>query len=338
MFTPLNIENTNNCLPFPWHPSVVYIPKGWNGHTYWMAQTPYPPMEIVPYKDRYELPCIHFSDDGINFYPIETNPIIDLNAEAINAHNYYSDPHLLFVNGKLELYFRYTILKDKQLIGNKTLLLKCFSSDGYHWSKPIVLADLRYEKDIKIWGEQIISHALCWNEQKYECWYVDKSSYLQGRKIRYVSSLDGKTWMPNKICLLDGPMIDPWHIDVQYYDGKYQMIVYDMQMLLWYDSDDGMHFRYISKILSPSNNKYDFYMDGLYRACSIKTEKKILVYFSARRQNRTYIGVLSTSDRVHFSKINGLTILKWLSIVWSPLLKAYLNRIIKLIKKIIKIK
>ena len=332
MYTPLKVKNTTNCLPLPWHPSVVYIPEGWNGHQYWMAQTPFPPFEIEPYRDRYELPCIHYSDDGLKFYPISSNPIVDLSKADIDEQNYYSDPHLILVNGKLELYFRFTMLKDRKLESNKTILLRSISDNGLLWSKPEIIADLRGEKDITIWGEQIISQSLIWDGKKYQCWYVDKSSYLQERNIRLTSSPDGNNWDSNVLCKLDGALIDPWHIDVQYYDGKYQMIVYDMHKLIWYESSDGVNFSYVSDILSPSPNRYDFYTDGLYRACSIKNEKNIIVYFSARRKNKTYIGALRTIDRLSFEEVNGIPKLEWLPIIWKPLLKSYFKRIKKLIK------
>lgn len=327
MFTPLKIYNTSNCMPTPWHPSVVYIHEGWNGHKYWMAQTPFPPMPVAPYIDRYELPCIHFSDNGKDFYPIENNPIVDLTIEQIKAHNYYSDPHLVFKDDILILYFRFTILNKGKLEGNKTLLLKSFSKDSRTWSKPKIVADLRTEKDLDIWGEQIISQAICWDDNHFKCWYVDKSSYLTNRNIRMTKSSDGKIWTKNVICVLHGPSIDPWHIDVQFYDSKYQMIIYDYYKLLWYDSMDGVHFKYVSDILSPSPNRYDFYTDGLYRACSVKTSQGINVYFSAKRKDKSFIGRLDTVDRIHFKSVNGLSQLKWLIVVWKSLLKASVKHI-----------
>ena len=329
MFTPLKIENTNNCLQLPWHPSVVYVKEGWGGHQYWMAQTPYPPMNIEPYRDRYELPCIHYSDDGLNFHPISSNPIVELSKVDIEAWNYYSDPHLIFVDGRLELYFRFTILKDRKLEGNKTILLRSISNDGFLWSNPETIADLREDKDLAIWGEQIISQSLVWDGQKYQCWYVDKSSYLQARNIRITTSQDGKNWDTNILCTLEGPVVDPWHIDVQYFDGKYQMIVYDMHKLIWYESTDGMNFTYVSDVLSPSPNRYDFYTDGLYRACSLKREDNVLVYFSAKRKEKTYIGCLKTKDRKHFEPVNGISRVKWLKVVWKPLVKAFVKKRIK---------
>ena len=335
MFTPIKIRNTSKCLQTPWHPSVVYIPEGWNGHKYWMAQTPFPPTHVPPYGDRYELPCIHFSDDGLNFYPIDSNPIVDLTADEIEAHNYYSDPHLVLRDGQLELYFRYTILKDKLYIGNTTLLLRSNSTDGLTWSDPIVIADLRQEKDINIWGEQIISQSLRWDGQGYECWYVDKSSYLSNRNIRLTKSENGVDWCKNVLCTLDGYTIDPWHIDVQHYDDKYQIIVYDLYQLVWYESVDGVHFHFVSQVLVPSSNPNDFYSDGLYRACSIKVNNDILVYFSAKRKDKSFIGCLKTIDRIEFIPISGISTVEWMCLLSRSKIKIYCKNCKKNIKRIL---
>lgn len=39
------------------HPSIVFIPGGWNGHEYWLATTPYPEAVGV-----FENPCIYYGD------------------------------------------------------------------------------------------------------------------------------------------------------------------------------------------------------------------------------------------------------------------------------------
>ena len=326
MHTPLSVNNVSNCLQYPWHPSVVYVKEGWNGHKWWMAQTPFPPFNLEPYRDRFELPCIHFSDDGIRWEPVPNNPIEELTNEEIEAHNYYSDPHLIFKDGRMELYYRFTFLKDRQLIGNKTLLLKRSMGDGFQWSDREVVADLRKQEDVEVWGEQIISQALVWREGKYRCYYVNKSSYLTSRQILFTDSQDGHDWTKYKEIELNGGNIDPWHIDMQFYDGKYQMIVYDMNRLVWFESEDGIHFDFVSEILRPSSRRYDFYADGLYRACSVKVNDEILVYFSANRKKNTYIGLLSTCDRQHFKPINGESIMKWLPVIWKPLLKSIVKQ------------
>ena len=324
--TPLNIKNTNNCQPYPWHPSVVFAEKGWNGHKYWMAQTPYPPFEAEPYRDCFELPCIHYSNDGVHWHPIPGNPIEMLTKEEIEAHNYYSDPHLVLKDGALELYYRFTYLKDRQLVDNKTVLLRRTSVDGVNWSSREIIADLRTKEDLAIWGEQIISQAIVWNDGKYRCYYVDRSSYLKDRKILCAISVDCQVWEPYSEIELLGCELDPWHIDVQFYDGKYQMIVYDMNKLVWFESVDGLRFQFVSEVLKPSMNRYDLYSDGLYRACSVKTNEKVLVYFSAKRKKNTYIGLLSTCDRCRFIPVNRITLLKWLPVVWKSLVKSILKR------------
>lgn len=326
MHTPLSIKNVSGCLPCPWHPSVVFVAEGWNGHKYWMAQTPYPPFNIEPYRDYYELPCVHYSDDGVHWNTIPNNPIEELTKEEIDAHNYYSDPHLVLRDGKLDLYYRFTYLKDKQLIDNKTVLLKRTSSDGFRWSEREIVADLRKPEDVAIWGEQIISQAIVWNNGICRCYYVDRSSYLSKRKILCTTSVNGKEWQPYLEVELMGRELDPWHIDVQYYDGKFQMIVYDMDRLVWFDSEDGLCFHFVSEILGPSPNRYDFYSDGLYRACSVKTADGIFVYFSARRKKNTYIGLLHSYDRHIFKPINGISLMKWVPTVWKPLLKSLWKR------------
>lgn len=314
MHTPLRIENTPNCQPQPWHPSVIFMEEGWSGHRWWMAQTPFPPKDILPYRDRYELPCIHYSNNGKHWYPIPKNPIDDISEDMVNAHNFLSDPHLVLRNGVMECYYRLTLLKNKQPVGNQTLLLRKKSTEGHHWSDREVIADLRTPEDIAIWGEQIISPAILWDGCQYRCWYVDRSGYLDHRRILMTTSTDGVTWNKYTICTLpSSPTFDPWHIDVQYYDGLYQLIVYDKWNLRWFDSLDGVDFQYVSDILSPSNYFMNFYSEGLYRACSLKVGKEILVFFSAKNAQRTSIGLLKTTDRKHFMPVNGMFQCEYLS-------------------------
>lgn len=312
MHTPIVIKQNKNCMPHPWHPSVVYKPEGWNGFKYWMAQTPYPPIEVLPYVDRYELPCIHFSNDGIHWSSIESNPIDDLTEDMIARHNYYSDPHLLIRENRMECYYRLTLLVDQQLENNKTLLLRKTSLDGFVWSESEIVADLRKDSDIDIWGGQIISQAVMWDKNQYKCWYVDRSGYLVDRKINLTTSYDGIHWMKYVQCSLKGKNIDPWHIDVQYYDKKYQMIVFDMRGLFWFESDDGISFTFVSEILYPTRFFVDFYSEGLYRACSVKVDDVINIYFSAKNENRASIGLLRTNNRLSFQYIDGMHKLHYL--------------------------
>jgi len=312
MHTPLDIKNTPNCQPHPWHPSVIYVDEGWNGHRWWMAQTPFPPKDLAPYRDRYELPCIHFSDDGIHWLPIKSNPIDDIDQQMVDDHNYLSDPHLVLRNGILECYYRLSLLKNRDLSNNQTLLLRKKTTDGENWSSREVVADLRKTDDTSIWGDQIISPAIIWDGRQYFCWYVDRNIYSNYRKIFRTTSKDGIVWDKHAVCSIAcDKTIDPWHIDVQYYNDSFQMIIYDDWRLYWFESKDGINFDFVSDILTPSQYFMDFYSEGLYRACSVKVNNSIWVYFSATNARRASLGLLKTSDRTHFEHVKGISYLDY---------------------------
>ena len=49
------------------HPSIVYVPEGWNGHQYWLVSTPYPNA-----IGEFENPCIYYADaENGNFITLQ---------------------------------------------------------------------------------------------------------------------------------------------------------------------------------------------------------------------------------------------------------------------------
>jgi hypothetical protein len=301
-----------------WHPSVVFRADGFGGHKWWMAQTPFSPKEIQPYTDRYEMPCIHFSDDGIRWHNIANNPIDSLSEEDIAAHNYMSDPHLIYKDGKLECYYRKTTLLNKQLQGGNTLLLRKVSNNGFEWSEAEILADLSKAEDRATWGEQIISQSIIWTGAEYLCWYVDGSYYVKNRGVRMCSSVDGIQWTPYVQCKLIGSNHIPWHIDVQYYDDKYHMLSYtlDVGCVEHFLSSDGVNYDYSQTILGRSNSIWSFYRAGLYRSCFVKFDKGIRVYFSAFDGEHSYIGCLESHDGDNYRTIgHGRNLTFWCSLI-----------------------
>ncbi len=143
--SPLNIETPEGNAQ-PYHPSVVYIPGGWNGYAYWMAETPYPLGPdgdwngLPPYRARWENPCIHASHDGIHW---ETpgdlvNPIDDLNETEIENRDFFSDTHLVMNGDTLECWYR--ISRTQR---DETYILRKYSADGIHWSERETVIDLQ---------------------------------------------------------------------------------------------------------------------------------------------------------------------------------------------------
>ena len=312
MHFPLIIEKALTMPEYFWHPSVVYVPDGLGGHNWRMAQTPFPHFSIEPYRDRYEIPCIHYSDDGITWKSILNNPIDELTAKQIDAHDYFSDPHLIYKNGTLELYYRLTILKDKQPVGNKTILYKRTSDDGFNWSPRVLIADLRNSHDVEIWGEQIISPAIIWNGHYYQCWYVDASKFIEKRNIRTVTSTDGLLWTANRICEHNLDITTPWHLDVQFWDGLYRMVLYNDKSndITYFESKDGYSFRFRKTLLTTNSSPFSFYFSELYRSCIVKGKGQIVsLFFSGANyiSMHSFIGRLDSSDMVKWKPRGKMT-------------------------------
>lgn len=308
---PLYIECPNG-LNQPYHPSVVYREMGLFGYKYWMAQTPYPIVACVPYRDRYELPCVYYSDDGFNWHPIK-NPLDDLTEVEIKNGCYFSDPHLVLKGTVLELFYRFSDTDGIRLY-------KRVTTDGIHWSDRELVIDMHIEASHHLFGNDFISPSVIWSEKNgYECWYVDDTYLNHERRIRYTHSVDGIVWEKSQLCVCNGDTI-PWHIDVQEINGELNMIVFDVnnQRLDWYIGNTKQVWNYKSRIIVPSHRRGDFYECGLYRACLIKVKDMYRVYFSAHNNRDSCIGVIETGDRLHFNIKTGQSLWKTInnSLYW----------------------
>ena len=271
----------------PYHPSVLYFDNGWNGYKYWMAETPFSP-KCKPYEDRNECPSIHVSNDGINWAEIAANPIDDLNGREIEELDYFSDPHLVFTNNKIECWYRFTHRNGIKDNYNNLQLVRKTSTDGINWSEREVLVNLATNEGDPL-GNMVVSPAILHKNGKYRMWYVNSESRAY-REVSYSESTDGKDWAPQRKCILNGQENMPWHIDVNNIEGKYYLLSYDLKDLtLWY-SDNGIIFNHMNKLLEPSVAG-SFYSYSLYRACIIE-DKNLRIYFSAHDSLKTYIGLI----------------------------------------------
>lgn len=288
MKTPIKIDIPKLLPSHPWHPSVVYVPDGWNDHPYWMAETPLPIKTIPPYLDRWELPCIHYSDDGINWYSINANPIDDLSESQIKGHGYHSDPHLIFKDGVLYCYYR--LMEDYDVW---TTIIRKHSVDGIHWSEREIVCRTKSSE------RQIISPAVVWTGTCFRMYYVDDTFTNIDRGVQYCESEDGLVFnAPNKAMLVAANSTIPWHIDVQKIGEAYYMVVHDVnnnKLELW-KSNDGISFAFVSEVLRPSNKFMSFYRTQLYRSCLVSINKVFRIYFSAHNGRSRHIGLLESMD------------------------------------------
>ncbi|WP_343337258.1 hypothetical protein TPELB_23410 [Terrisporobacter petrolearius] len=293
----------------PYHPSVVYIPEGLNGYKFWMAETPLP-IGATLYRDRYECPCIHASNNGIDWVQPNglANPIDDLTSQEISNEDFFSDVHLIYRDDikKLECWYRITRKVDKSHlpITLPTWLIRKTSIDGVNWSEREIMSNFNVSSNPLY--PMVRSQALIWSGSKYMMWFVDGEVAglpFSERTIKYSESEDGLTWTPKtKVGLYKGsdakPVI-PWHIDVQYDNGEYRMLVYELAKdnasgidnLTHFASVDGKNFSYVNTIIKSTTNKVSYYQ-GLYRSCAVKVGSYWYCYISASNDNRTFLGLM----------------------------------------------
>lgn len=287
---PLDIKTFDGSNS-PYHPSVLYFKDGWNGYKYWMAETPFSP-QCKPYMDRNECPSIHVSNNGVDWEEIAKNPIDDLNEKEIKELDFFSDPHLVYVNGKLECWYRLTHRSGDTNYYENLQLVRKTSYDGINWSDREILVNLATAEGNEL-GNTVVSPAILYKNGKYCMWYVDSESRLK-RNVAYSESIDGHKWTKKGLCSLNGIKNMPWHIDVNIIDGKYHLLSYDFNNLTLWLSEDGLNFSFIKEILRPSVFG-SFYGYTLYRACIIK-DIKYKIYFSGNDSLHTYIGLLQGED------------------------------------------
>lgn len=273
----------------PYHPSVLHFETPWNGYTYWMANTPFP-HKTSPYRDRYECPSVYASNDGFHWNCAANNPIAGLTAEEIENYDYLSDPHLIYRDGVVECWYRLTRRHGHHNYSadSEHYLLRKQTTDGTHWTDGETVMEIS-----KKYGRELVSPALLYQDG-YKMWIVDLKDTDGCHAIDFLTSQDGKEWSDIETCHFKGPKTNPWHIDVQFFDGYYWLTCYEIKkdLTLW-KSIDGKHFEFVDKLLSPSHAAASFYGKMVYRACLAKiADNDYRLYFSAEDSFSAHIGVM----------------------------------------------
>ena len=263
----------------PFHPSVLYLENGFSGYKYWLVQSPYP-IGGQPYRDRWEVPVVYKSNDGIDWITV-ADPLDDLTQSEINNFDYMSDPHLVYREdtNTLEVWYRITETSS----GRITRIVRKTSADGENWSDRETMIPGMVPGSLEIWR----SPSVLWDNsiKRYRVWYTNDHG------VFYSSSPDGKVWSSQMTVYRDKSH-RVWHLDVNYYDGKYHLLSYSSSSrdIYYYESADGINFIFV-KIIMAENDGNPLYSKGLYRAVSIKDGSgKVRLYTSAvKEENETAI-------------------------------------------------
>ena len=279
------------------HPSVVYIPNGWNGHKYWLASTPYPQNTAV-----FESPCIYYGDEDASgnppriFSPIDgvvngiytetNNPIVKVTSD--NAVN--SDPDLWFdsENSIMWMISRnnrdyYAPFSQKSLTGQawtprgaNPLWRKGFGDlvDKPEFLSPAIVKVGNKFRIYSLSGtagiynlDYTLNAGLCWG-----LWVMEGTTLEDGGDFSYVK----------KASILGKRGIEPWHMDmfIDSSTGYIYMIcsannyLTDTIDVYLAESTNGWDFNLYAKPLLSGGYKH-------YRPTAALTgSRKLVVYFS----------------------------------------------------------
>ena len=281
------MNNTQNV-----HPKVLYFPNGFGGHRFWMAYTPFP-----WYIDRYENPCIAYSDDGYAWTNIEHNPI-----DNPKGNGYDSDAHLVYRDDLniLECWYRHVGKYGKPPV--EEVLHRRVSQDGVHWSEDELLYG-NYSGQYA----QLLSPAILWEDGKYHIWSVTKEN---GTRIEYHTMVPGGTLEKVRdydlYFAVDGEPTKylPWHLDVIHDHGKYLLLVMCKEEkgsgprrwdLFLSQSSDNEHYSVPRLVLHGTKNGWD---NHIYRSTLVNVDGEYRIYYSALKYNGKHGMGITKSDHL----------------------------------------
>ena len=282
------------------HPSIVFIPGGWNGHEYWLATTPYPKAVGV-----FENPCIYYGDadgDGnpprvftpiagtaSGSYTMVDNPIV----KVPNNTTTNSDPDLWFdsANSIMWLISRensnaYAVYSQKSATG-QAWTPRGDRDTGYLWKRGVGdLADkpeflspaiLKVDSKIRVYSLSGTAgnYAVDYKLNRGLCWglYVMEGTTLEGAgDFSYIK----------KAAILGKRRIEPWHMDM-FVDSRtgyfYMICSADNELtnstdVYLAESTDGWNFYLFSKPLLSAGYYH-------YRpTAALRSDNSLVIYFS----------------------------------------------------------
>jgi hypothetical protein len=193
------------------HPDVKFFPEGFAGYQWWMVYTPYPNM-----SDPAENPCVMQSTDGVTWTAPAglTNPI----EPYPGGSDYNSDAILVKHGDTLYCIFRQVIAAKERLVWKST-------TDGVTWTakQTMLTTDTL---------TAVLSPAITFNGTEYVMFCVSGAAIPRVITRRTAPHPTGP-WSAAQSGTISLPPSrfggglpqNPWHIDVEYRDGRYTALI-----------------------------------------------------------------------------------------------------------------
>jgi hypothetical protein len=278
VLTPISNVYKNDVL----HPSVVYIPGGFGGHKWWMAQTPY-----YLCDNQIENPILYYADeekDGAaptKWIPAINHPLVE--APEPKGTGYNSDPNLFYEDGKLWLFWRENWSNNCEKNNMKRAVFGMSSTDGVTWD----LSTRKFYMGAK-GGDY--DPAMCPILKKEKDVYRFYASNFQFKPSRV--SLGLAVWEGHSLEKPDFKLktitkikcdkrYQPWHFDMVTYDNKYYMILQtneSMGNISIGESTDGCNFTILPKPLIVQNATHL----ALYKPTAVIKDKIFYLYYTVK--------------------------------------------------------
>lgn len=279
----------------PLHPTV--IERTTNGYKYVMVQTPYPRTNVPVYKDRYECPTIHYSNDLFNW----TAGILidDLTAEEIANKDYFSDPELVLNTDTNELELWYRITRAFKEV-NTSILRRKINIDGTMTERETILTPAQMgATDPTI----IRSPAMIYEDNKYKMWFTGWTNANVGY-VEFYNANELATATFTKVTLPAGSP-NCWHLDVIKDNGVYYLLnnttSFNLTLL---SSPNGITFTRVADLLTKTLDNRDFYGQTVYRSSAIKVGNLFYVFVSGWNTHAN-IGLMIGDSLTNLNLVDG---------------------------------
>lgn len=223
------------------HPDIYVSPTTWNGYKYWMLFEPYPDS-----SDVYEDPSILVSNDNSTWIvpPGGTNPIV---AQGYPT-GFNSDGDMTLVGNTMYVFYRYNVYGDEP---RPTTLKVASSTDGVTWTTPIDAFTLQYSK-------LFASPSVIYEDGVYSMFSVDTLT----DEINLATSTDAINWTATTTVAY---YPNAWHIDVNVFNGLYQMVITTQTNLIYFYSTNKTTWQYGGIILGKSSPSTKWDGGTIYR-------------------------------------------------------------------------
>lgn len=283
------------------HPCVRFFPGGWNGHSWWMAHSPY-----ANSNTELENPCLAYSDDGRQWADAGIpNPLVLPPEEDGAVVGYNSDPHLLLrPDGVMEVWWR-TLYQSGNNAGCEVICRR-ISADGMSWTEREELHRVQNTDGTNI---ACLCPVALYEDGVYKIWVVYKQECL-----RYYESSTGADWQHIRDIDVSNPEYSEykvWHFDINRTSEGYEFVGsymipgdYTSHRLICYAvSKDNITYSEPVLILTPgAAGSWDGRL--VYRPSIIRLPGRVMIYYGAQNTSlEWHIGQIEAPSAYLFNSI-----------------------------------